>query len=67
MALVHIDNHLCDRSPGCPARRVCPSGAIVPVAGGRYPGANGYSVDEEKCAGCGVCVMYCAGGAVREG
>jgi Fe-S-cluster-containing hydrogenase component 2 len=65
MASIHIDNRSCDRSPGCPARRVCPFGAIVPVAGGPYPGANGYTVDDDRCAGCGDCVRVCAGGAVR--
>jgi len=67
MAIVRIDNHSCDRSPGCPARSVCPRGAIVPVDGGLYPGANGYTVLQEKCTGCGVCARVCAGGAVRIG
>lgn len=65
MTTVRIDNAACDRSPGCPARRVCPRGAIVPVAGGSYPGANGYTVLEDKCSGCGVCARVCAGGAVH--
>jgi Fe-S-cluster-containing hydrogenase component 2 len=65
MTPAHIDNRSCDRSPGCPARRACPSGAIVPLEGGRYPGANGYTVEEDKCTGCGICAQYCAGGAVR--
>jgi Fe-S-cluster-containing hydrogenase component 2 len=64
MAIVRIDNTACDRSPGCPARMVCPRGAIVPVEGGHYPGANGYTVLAEKCSGCGVCARACAGGAV---
>lgn len=64
MSVVHIDARSCDRSPGCPSRRVCPKGAIVPIEGGPYPGANGYRVIEDKCAGCGVCVRVCAGGAV---
>ncbi|MHB1342501.1 MAG: ATP-binding protein [Coriobacteriia bacterium] len=62
-----IDAASCDRSPGCPARRVCPKGAIVPIPGGMYPGANGYSVIEELCAGCGVCARVCPGGAVTLG
>lgn len=65
MSIVRIENSACDRSPGCPARRVCPKGAIVPIPGGLYPGQNGYEVIEDKCAGCGVCVRVCAGGAVR--
>lgn len=65
MSVVKIDIASCDRSPGCPARRVCPKDAIVPVEGGAYPGANGYTVLEDRCAGCGVCVRACFGGAVR--
>lgn len=67
MAAVTIDNMLCDRSPGCPSKRVCPTGAIVPREGGRYPGANGYAVIEELCRGCAVCARVCAGGAVQLG
>lgn len=67
MSTVRIEVASCDRSPGCPARRVCPKGAIIPVAGGPYPGANGYTVIDDKCAGCGVCARVCAGGAVRLG
>lgn len=67
MTNVTIDNLSCDRSPGCPSRRVCPTGAIVPIDGGAYPGANGYAIKEELCRGCGVCVRVCAGGAVRFG
>ena len=61
---ISIDNQRCDRSPGCPARQVCPRGAIVPAPGGPYPGSNGYTVKEELCAGCGICARFCAGGAV---
>ena len=53
-----IDKDLCDRAPGCPARRVCPRGAIV-------PGSEGYTVQTERCTGCGVCVRVCPTGAVR--
>lgn len=64
---VSIDNARCDRSPGCPSRRVCPTGAIVPVDGGVYPGSKGYQVVEELCKGCGICARVCAGGAVNLG
>jgi Fe-S-cluster-containing hydrogenase component 2 len=67
MPAVRIENDSCDRAPGCPARRVCPRGAIVPIEGGAYPGANGYHVLEERCTGCGVCARVCAGGAVTLG
>lgn len=62
-----IDIPTCDRSPGCPARRICPRGAIVPEAGGAYPGANGYRVLTDRCTGCGVCVRACPGRAVSMG
>ncbi|MBI5231739.1 MAG: 4Fe-4S binding protein [Coriobacteriales bacterium] len=64
MALINIDTQRCDRSPACPAVRVCPRGAIRPVAGGGYPGANGYEVVQELCSGCGICARACPGGAV---
>jgi Fe-S-cluster-containing hydrogenase component 2 len=67
MQAIAINNHSCDRSPGCPSARVCPTGAIVPLEGGPYPGANGYTVKEELCRGCGVCARVCAGGAVQIG
>ncbi len=64
MPAVTIDVARCDRSPGCPARRVCPKGAITPIPGGARPGANGYAIDQDKCTGCGACVRVCAGGAI---
>lgn len=64
MSTYQIDTTSCDRSPGCPALRVCPKGAIIPVEGGWYPGANGYTVIEDLCAGCGVCVRVCPGRAI---
>lgn len=67
MRSVRIDIPTCDRSPGCPARRACPRGAIQPAPGGAYPGANGYIIDEARCTGCAVCARFCPGGAVRVG
>lgn len=67
MRKVSIDTLSCDRSQGCPARRACPRGAIVPLSGGTYPGANGYTIIEERCTGCAVCALNCPGGAVRVG
>lgn len=64
MMTAAIDIARCDRSPGCPAKRVCPRGAIIPVPGGSYPGAEGYTVDASRCTGCGVCVRVCPMGAV---
>jgi Fe-S-cluster-containing hydrogenase component 2 len=58
MSRITIDLPRCDASPLCPARRVCPRGAIVPVPGG-------YTVDQEKCTACGVCMRACPMGAVE--
>lgn len=52
MTTVTIDQDRCDRRPGCPARLSCPQGAIVAEGGG-------YTVLEEKCTGCGVCMRVC--------
>ena len=67
MRTVTIDASTCDRSPACPARRACPRGAIVPIAGGAYPGSKGYVIDADRCTGCAVCALNCPGGAVRVG
>jgi Fe-S-cluster-containing hydrogenase component 2 len=64
---ITIDADMCDRSPACPARRVCPRGAIKPLPGGRYPGSSGYVVDSDRCTACGVCIRACPGGAVHLG
>jgi ferredoxin len=58
MNTVTIDLARCDASPFCPAKRVCPTGAITPVAGG-------YTTDQSKCTGCGACIRVCPMGAVR--
>ena len=57
MSTVTIDQSRCDRQPGCPARVVCPKDAIVVQNGG-------YTVLEDKCSGCGVCMRVCPMGAV---
>ncbi|NTU72221.1 MAG: 4Fe-4S binding protein [Coriobacteriia bacterium] len=58
MTTVTIDQSRCDRNPGCPSRRSCPAGAIVPADGG-------FKVIEEKCTGCGACIRVCPMGAVK--
>lgn len=55
----HIDPHRCDRSPACPAARVCPVGAITPPGPGRSS-----VVDPAKCIGCGKCLRFCPGRAI---
>ncbi len=64
---VSIDANLCDRSPGCQARRVCPKDAIVPTDPTARPGSSAYTVDSGRCAGCGICVSYCPRGAIVMG
>jgi ferredoxin len=58
MALITISEASCDNSPFCPARRVCPRGAIV-------PSGAAYRVLQEKCTSCGVCVRACPMGAIQ--
>ena len=55
----------CDKSPLCPAKKVCPLDAITQKRRGflnlfaDYP-----EIDLSKCMGCGVCVDACARGAI---
>lgn len=54
-----IDERRCPQNHPCPARRICPVGAIS---------QNGFDlpvVDEEKCIKCKKCVMYCPMGAIQ--
>ncbi|MGM0442055.1 MAG: ATP-binding protein [Elusimicrobiota bacterium] len=60
----------CDKSPACPAKRVCPSGAIVQdgeSAGGIMAMLGGGTaiVKSKKCTGCGKCVEVCPMGAIK--
>lgn len=65
-----IDKNRCDRSPFCPARRVCPANAIVTEgavdqAFAFFGPRPSYSINEDQCAGCGVCVSKCPMGAIN--
>lgn len=56
-----INQRACDRSPGCPAVRSCPNGAL------RYnPVLNRVEVNNEECLECAACVRRCPTGAVRQ-
>jgi Fe-S-cluster-containing hydrogenase component 2 len=57
-----IDAAACDRSPACPARRVCPRGAVQRLADGPFVGS--YGVNADLCTACGVCVSACPARAV---
>lgn len=62
MKVAKINPEKCDRSPACPAARICPQNAIKPTRGEeqRLPNFFGpYQVNEEICTGCGNCVKIC--------
>jgi Pyruvate/2-oxoacid:ferredoxin oxidoreductase delta subunit len=57
MKIAHIDADACDRSRGCPVSRTCPRGAVRMLLEG--PNAGAWTVDADRCSGCGVCVSVC--------
>ncbi|MCL6472379.1 MAG: 4Fe-4S binding protein [Firmicutes bacterium] len=67
-----IDQSRCDRSPACPASRICPTKAITsemqtdPLAAffGFGPRPS-YTVNEDLCLGCGICTTRCPVGAIN--
>ncbi|MGM0396830.1 MAG: 4Fe-4S binding protein [Bacillota bacterium] len=50
----------CDRSPFCPVKRVCPTGAVERA--GFFMGK--VIINDEKCIGCGKCIQICPHNAV---
>jgi Fe-S-cluster-containing hydrogenase component 2 len=58
-----IDKSLCDKSPFCPVKRVCPVGAVT--QDGKLFSSDFPTVDPEKCIGCGECVKVCPRRAVK--
>lgn len=64
MKKAFIDPNICDRSPFCPVKRVCPVGAITQEVKGFF-GAGTPKVDPNKCVGCGKCVQVCPHRAVK--
>lgn len=63
MKKAYIDPTRCDKSPFCPAKRVCPVKAISQDGQGLFGGGIS-KVDPEKCIGCGKCVNNCPGKAI---
>ena len=49
-----ISETACDKSPFCPAKRVCPVNAIS-----RKGFTRPFNVDAETCIGCGKCIKVC--------
>ncbi len=58
MKKAYVDPNICDRSPMCPAKRICPIGAITQESKGFFSTGPAI-VDEEKCIGCGKCIQVC--------
>ncbi len=54
-----IDPGKCDRSPGCPAKKVCPADAIEQEDYDDPYFVNSY------CQGCGKCVELCPQKAIK--
>jgi Fe-S-cluster-containing hydrogenase component 2 len=50
----------CDRSPFCPVKRFCPTGAVERA--GFFMGK--VVINDEKCIGCGRCIQVCPHNAV---
>lgn len=59
----YINPKKCDRSPFCPAKRICPEAAIIQDRIGLF-GAGPAKVDQEKCIGCTKCVRVCPAAAI---
>ncbi len=56
----YINQLVCDKSPFCPVKRICPAKAVERK--GLLVGE--ITINEEKCTGCGKCVKYCPHNAV---
>lgn len=64
MKTAYINPVSCDRSPGCPAIKVCPSKAISHKKAGMFSYEVSV-VDPHSCTGCGKCLNYCPRGAIK--
>ncbi len=58
-----IDNNRCDKSPFCPVKRVCPTGAVT-QKGGIFRSETP-KINEALCIGCEKCILVCPMAAVK--
>ncbi|MBU2601172.1 MAG: 4Fe-4S binding protein [Actinobacteria bacterium] len=79
--VAYIEQCLCDRSPTCPVRAICPKDAVVAAPGSptakthrkwfgqRRPPEepSSWRIDEDRCTGCLLCAQYCPHRAVVPG
>ena len=61
-AVINANN--CDNSFLCPAKRVCPTGAITQKTKW-FILTEKTEIDQETCIGCGKCVNACPHRAIR--
>lgn len=57
--VAYIDPYVCDGDLVCMPKKACIANAILHDKVKRL-----YSVEENKCTGCGVCIRYCPHGAI---
>lgn len=62
MKKVRLDKARCDSKPFCPAKGMCPEGAIEFKRTGFIFGD--IVINDRKCIGCGRCVSVCPHGAL---
>ena len=65
MKKAKLNKDSCDNSPFCGAKGVCNVGAIEFKKTGIFSG--NIAIDEEKCIGCGKCVVACPHKAIKMG
>jgi Fe-S-cluster-containing hydrogenase component 2 len=67
----NVEKSMCDGSPFCPAKRVCPQKAITQKSSGgilsKLFGGGTAEVTRSLCTGCGKCVQYCPHHAISMG
>ena len=62
----HIDKRKCSSDNRiCKPLKECPEKAISWIEDDEEPLGSRMEIDEEKCAGCGVCVPLCCGDCIE--